>query len=73
MIEIITNEKEINTDCEIKNCPFCNGKTKLVEDKTIKDIPSFQIRCANIDCAIRPKTNWFTDKFEAIKRWNRRY
>ena len=66
-------ENEILVTYFIKKCPFCNGDIKLVEDNTIIDHPAYQIRCKNIECAIRPKTNWFSDKMEAIERWNRRY
>lgn len=66
-------ENEILVTYFIRKCPFCNGDTKLVKDNTIIDHPAYQVRCKNIDCAVRPKTNWFNDKMEAVERWNRRY
>ena len=57
---------------ELKPCPFCGREAKIVDDTTIMYIPQYQIRCKNISCTIRPKTNWCVDKSEAIRHWNTR-
>jgi len=57
---------------ELKKCPYCGGEAKIIEDNTIVEYPQYQIRCKNVACTIRPKTNWHVDKQEAIKHWNNR-
>lgn len=52
---------------EIKNCPFCGAEPKSVEDNR-----NYRVRCKNIACAIRPKTDWYMRKEDAIVAWNRR-
>lgn len=59
-------------EIKLKPCPFCGGVAKVTEDNTIENIPQYQIRCKNISCTIRPKTNWCIDKTEALTHWNTR-
>lgn len=60
------------SNVKLKPCPFCGGVAKVTEDNTIENIPQYQIRCKNISCTIRPKTNWCIDKTEALTHWNTR-
>ena len=60
-------------ELKLKKCPFCGGEPKIVEDNAIENIPQYQIRCKNISCTIRPKTNWGIDKTEVLTHWNNRY
>lgn len=62
------NEKD-----KLKKCPFCGGEAKVVEDNIIEGCPQYQVRCKNISCTIRPKTNWGSDRQEVIGHWNNRY
>ena len=51
---------------KLKPCPFCGNEAEFDEWKI------FCIRCLNGDCDIKPQTDWFNTKEEAIEAWNRR-
>ena len=57
---------------DLKKCPFCGGEAKIVRDNSIVNYPQYQVRCKNISCTIRPKTNWGSDRQEIIGHWNNR-
>lgn len=52
---------------ELKPCPFCGGKAKLISRGGLH-----YVECYVNTCYIVPKTTWYKEKSEAIKAWNRR-
>ena len=57
---------------KLKPCPFCGAEPIVVDDNANKNRPQHLIRCKNISCTIRPKTDWYADKSEVVKHWNTR-
>lgn len=57
---------------ELKCCPFCGGEAKICNGSNVIVGNQFLIRCKEINCTIRPKTDWHTSLEEAIKHWNTR-
>lgn len=57
---------------ELKCCPFCGGEAKICNGSNDIIGKQFLIRCKEITCTIRPKTDWHTSLEEAIKHWNTR-
>lgn len=57
---------------ELKCCPFCGGEAKICNGSNDIVGKQFLIRCKEINCTIRPKTDWHTSLEEAIKHWNTR-
>jgi hypothetical protein len=57
---------------ELKPCPFCGGKPKLVHTKATID--TYQVGCFNDlrKCKVRPETIWYRRERYAITAWNRR-
>lgn len=61
---------------KLKPCPFCGGEAKIKYDSfqnrrgKIKSV--VLISCKELNCTIRPKTQWHIRKDEAIEAWNRR-
>lgn len=64
------------SEIKLRPCPFCGGEAKVEYDS----IPNRQgeqmgivlIRCKELNCTIRPKTQWHISKGEAIEHWNTR-
>ena len=52
---------------ELKPCPFCGGGAKLISRSGL-----YYVVCYIKTCHIVPRTNWYKEKNEAIKAWNRR-
>lgn len=52
---------------ELKPCPFCGGKAKLIE---IQEVGCFRVLCE--DCPTSVGKYWYYKKQDAIKAWNRR-
>ena len=57
---------------DLKCCPFCGGEAKICNGSNDIVGKQFLIRCKEINCTIRPKTDWHTSLEEAIKHWNTR-
>lgn len=58
---------------ELKPCPFC-GSNPII-DKYIPPQPhsvAYAVQCVNINCAVRPITDYCKDRKFIIKQWNRR-
>jgi Lar family restriction alleviation protein len=56
---------------ELKPCPFCGGKAEL----RIRDVnmpKEFQVRCNGFTCKVRPETDLFIEREDAIAAWNKR-
>ena len=51
---------------ELKRCPFCGGKPKLIQYGDY-----WCIECSNVDCFMRPDTI-LGDKESVIRQWQRR-
>lgn len=55
-------------DIKLKPCPFCGGSAYLRCEGTY-----YWVECEFLnDCRVRPVTDCFGTKSEAIKVWNRR-
>lgn len=57
---------------DLKSCPFCGGEAKLQDTTYGNNISAYVVRCKNIECNVRPTTNWFRLRKDAIEMWNRR-
>ena len=57
---------------ELKCGPFCGGEAKICNGSNDIVGKQFLIRCKEINCTIRPKTDWHTSLEEAMKHWNTR-
>ena len=58
------------------NCPFCGGEAKVVYDSILnrqgEQRAIVLIRCEELNCTVRPKTQWHISEEEAIEHWNTR-
>lgn len=52
---------------ELTICPFCGGKAELVSDGD-----GVYAGCATKSCLIKPITETYNTKRDAIRAWNRR-
>jgi hypothetical protein len=52
---------------ELASCPFC-GEDALVEDCSV----GWFAYCPNEECFVQPETGAFTNKADAVAKWNRR-
>jgi hypothetical protein len=52
---------------ELMDCPFCGGKAELSSDGD-----GVYAGCNTKGCLLRPITDTFSIKRDAIKAWNRR-
>ena len=53
----------------IKPCPFCGGKAKIIEI----DVESFDVKCEDVNCYLEGGADWtFDTRQEAIDKWNKR-
>ena len=59
-------------EIEIKPCPFCGGKAKLLKDEFGGTSDWWYAACGNLDCGIRAETADRPTPQEAAKLWNRR-
>lgn len=57
---------------DLKKCPFCGGEAKICDGSNDIVGSQYEIRCKEINCAIRPKTEWHISLEEAISHWNNR-
>lgn len=61
---------------ELKPCPFCGGKVKILKRKRYK--LEWIVGCQNeVECILglqnmRDIVPWYSRKYKAIKAWNRR-
>ena len=55
------------TMAELKPCPFCGGKAKLLSRGGLH-----YVVCWEKACRITPRTTWHNTKEKAIEAWNRR-
>lgn len=63
------------TKQELKPCPFCGKKPKIVKNKAFTEINNsnfYKIGCISNSCLINPISGWSTDKSKLIKSWNKR-
>ena len=51
----------------LHNCPFCGGDAELVADGA-----GVYAGCASKQCLIKPITDTYPTKRDAIRAWNRR-
>lgn len=58
-------------DVELKPCPFCGGKAKLMHYK-IKSDDWWYVACEACEVALDPLYFGEQDKEQAIERWNKR-
>lgn len=56
---------------ELKPCPFCGNKPELFVSG-FKEGFLYSVSCNQVDCWIKPCTEWTTHRQEAIDDWNRR-
>lgn len=59
------------SDIKLLRCPFCDGEAKLC-DASSGTNGRYRVRCKEISCTLRPKTEWYETKDEAIRHWNHR-
>jgi hypothetical protein len=57
------------TMAEIKPCPFCGKKPKIIKDGWGNQV---WVECVNPKCRIHPMTRIYIKEDAAIKAWNRR-
>lgn len=55
---------------ELRPCPFCGGKVKLVTDLTQTKDPVYCFECE--DCGVLVYMDDLNDKDKSIKAWNNR-
>lgn len=53
------------SEIELKPCPFCGGKARLV-----KDVVAYKVFCIRLNCDAQ--YGWCATKEAAIQGWNRR-
>ena len=57
---------------ELKACPFCGGKPEISVKESYnptKNATQTRVQCSNHWCLGR-NNKWFTNKYDAIARWN---
>jgi hypothetical protein len=60
----------------IERCPWCNGSVDidkiLLTEHTSDNCTAgmYEITCSNENCLVRPSSQAFSDKKEAIHAWN---
>lgn len=62
---------------ELKPCPFCGGKAKIVKDRRFPGrslgLDAWHIECQTFGCPVRfAKFTYFKRQYKAIEAWNRR-
>lgn len=62
--ELETNQE---TEPELKPCPFCGKKPRVVGV-----VPQIYIACVNEKCPVNSETIFFQTREKAIEAWNRR-
>ena len=56
----------------LKPCPFCGGQA-TVDVCVMPHSPTFYaVECNNINCPVKPATDYCKDKAFIIKKWNER-
>lgn len=60
-----SNQKEAEDQIQMKLCPFCGSKAKLINDRN-----AYKVFCTDIWCDAQ--YGWCYDKGDAINGWNRR-
>ena len=53
---------------KLKECPFCGGKAKIIQDKESGIVYGYGVKCRNCGNG----ASWYTKKQSAIGAWNRR-
>ena len=56
---------------ELKKCPFCGAEAEL-EGVYMFGATVWFVNCTNPDCEVRPGTNHYDTKEEAVRAWNKR-
>lgn len=57
-------------ELELKRCPFCGGKAKLLKKNHREYKPTYYVRCTSFTCLV--ETSQCHNKHEAVRIWNRR-
>ena len=71
---------EVDEKIELKCCPFCGSKVKLligaIKDGILKGNKMYKISCSNFMsnnyCIGSDITRWWDNKEECINAWNKR-
>lgn len=63
---------EINGEIKLKPCPFCGvpGKIRIAHSKKYGD--SYAASCSNLQCDIRPCSQYYATREQAVLVWNKR-
>ena len=56
---------------KLKPCPWCNGIADVIFELATES-PGYMVICPSTDCPVRPRTNHYAEKVEAIAAWNKR-
>ena len=57
---------------ELKLCPFCGGKAKILMYNGVgKGL--YKVKCNNLEFVFKPQTTVYAEANEAIDAWNDRY
>ena len=63
---------------ELKPCPFCGRKPKVIRDREIhfawtgSPLTAYQAYCPFKTCLVQPMTEWREKKQDCIADWNTR-
>ena len=59
----------MNKETELKPCPFCGGKARLITYDTCTCV--YYVKCDSASCGIKPVTWIYTTGEEAVEAWNK--
>lgn len=57
---------------KMKPCPFCGAEPKIGSYLIPYTVETYDVYCANKNCAVQPYTPVFKDSKSAVKCWNKR-
>jgi len=57
---------------ELKTCPFCGKEGKIIDYLGAAKKRKWFVKCANLNCKVKPETCHLYGKEASIDAWNKR-